>query len=417
MNLMKGIVARMANVVELLLRLKPEWEQAYREYAADSQDAMMLQISEVTRFIEVLLEDHLTGEQTTLQRLLDDMRASHLGGFEDQISFEKYQQSSLIKAIHTLRAIMINTLQRAYAGDDLLNVHATVELFFSRAVEYLAYSDAMEQLRRALQRQKEVQADLERLDESRSNFVSVAAHGLKTPLTLVEGYSQMLKEQVGENAEETLPLIAGIESGTLRMRELIDDLVDVALIDNKMLSLYYQPMELTEWIENVLRRFKDQIESKKLSVIVDEFTTDQQVLYADKARLDQALVEVIDNAIQYTPSEGEIHISNRRLPGFVELSIADTGVGIDPEDQQRIFERFGKLTTRLAGNEDGVESASSGLGLHLSKGILEAHGGAIWVDSPGFDEQQCPGSVFHLMIPARDEPPDDPSVRLLGRQR
>jgi signal transduction histidine kinase len=407
----------MANVVEQLLLLKPEWEQAYREYASDSHDQLLLQDSEVARILEALLEDHLTGEPTTFQRLLDELRDSHAVASGDQISFEKYQELSLIKALHTLRAIIINTLQRTYSGDDLLNLQATVELFFGRVVEYIAYSDAMEHLRQAQRKQKEVQADLERLDESRASFVSVAAHGLKTPLTLVEGYSQMLKEQVDKDARDALALITGIESGTQRMKELIDDLVDVALIDNKMLSLYYQPMQLNELVENVLDRFSDQIKTKNLNVVVDEFEMDNLTLYADKERLEQALVEVIDNAIQYTPRKGEIRISNRSLPGFLELSVADSGVGIAPEDQLRIFERFGKLPSRLSGNEETVESASSGLGLHLSKGILEAHGGAIWVDSPGYDESECPGSVFHLMIPARDEPPDDPSMRFLGRQR
>jgi signal transduction histidine kinase len=284
-------------------------------------------------------------------------------------------------------------------------------------VEYIAYTETTENLLRAQRRQKEVQEELERLDQSRANFVSIAAHGLKTPLTLVEGYSQMLTEQLSAEHEEAKPLLAGIESGTDRMRELIDDLVDVALIDNKMLSLYYQPTRLVDLIKNVVDSFSSQIESKQLNLELEEFSGFNEMVYVDAERLEQALVEVVDNAIKYTPPKGNISISGRALPGFIEISVSDTGVGIAAEDQASIFDQFGRGPDRVSNADDSYQSLGSGLGLHLCKGIVEAHGGAVWVDSPGYSKEDCPGSIFHIMLPARAEPPEDPTDRFLSQAR
>lgn len=407
----------MSTTVELLLRIKPEWERAYSEFLSEGQEPARISSKDVSRLLEVMLESHLTGESKRMRQLLEEWIESPKEDSLDPMSFDIYQKSSLIGSIHVLRAILLHTAQQGYAGEDLASIQSAIEQFFGAAVEYIAYTEATQNLLRAQRRQKEVQDALERLDESRANFVSIAAHGLKTPLTLVEGYSKMLGEQLEPDAEEAKPLLAGIESGTERMRELIDDLVDVALIDNKMLSLYYQPLRMPELIESVIDEFSDQLEAKGINLQKAWSEEFDQTVYADQERIAQALVEVIDNAIKFTPNDGLIHIQGRTLPGFIEVSITDNGVGIAPEDQTRIFEQFSAVSDQANPQSESYQSLSSGLGLHLCKGILEAHGGAVWVDSPGYDPERCPGSIFHLMIPARTEPPDDLSVRLLGKPR
>ncbi|MCK5319452.1 MAG: HAMP domain-containing histidine kinase, partial [Anaerolineales bacterium] len=113
---------------------------------------------------------------------------------------------------------------------------------------------------------------------------------------------------------------------------------------------------------------------------------------------------------------GSIVVEGRMLPGFIELTIADTGVGIDPSAQAMIFEKFGSGRRPAHVRNDGVVPGP-GLGLHLAKGIIEAHGGALWVESQGYDEELCPGSTFHLMFPFRESPPDDLTARLLGHRQ
>lgn len=407
----------MTNLVELLLRVKPEWERTYLEYISELEEAPRLTTRDVNRLLDIFLESNITGESKTLRHLLDEWMEKPEEEPIDHISFEEYQQASLIPTMQTLHRIMRKVAYQRFTDEELPLIQDAMEAFFSQTIEYVAYKEAMDSLYRANKRQKEVKEELERLDESRAAFVSVAAHQLKTPLTLVEGYSQMLKEQIGEESTEAKPLLTGIESGTERMRELIDDLVDVAMIDNKMLSLYYQPIRLIDLIRDVVQQLKVQIDEKKIKLTVEDFEGSDMSVYADRERLEQALVEVVDNAIKYTPEQGDIFVGGRGLPGFMEITVKDSGVGIAAEDQSRIFDQFSRMAENTGQPSESGPPVGAGLGLHLSKGILEAHGGAIWVDSPGYDPENCPGSIFHLMIPAREEPPDDLSSRLRVRSR
>jgi signal transduction histidine kinase len=136
--------------------------------------------------------------------------------------------------------------------------------------------------------------------------------------------------------------------------------------------------------------------------------------YGDGERLLQAFRNLITNAIKYTPDGGKIDIDGRMLPGFVEVIISDNGIGIDPDDHVRIFEKFGRLgnVATHSSSKTKFKGGGPGLGLPITKGIIEAHGGAIWVESEGYDEQNCPGSTFHILLPLRKEPPDDKAAKL-----
>jgi signal transduction histidine kinase len=117
---------------------------------------------------------------------------------------------------------------------------------------------------------------------------------------------------------------------------------------------------------------------------------------------------VICNAIKYTPDGGTITIDGRSLPGFVEVTVTDTGIGISAEDQATIFEKFGQLgrVDLHSSGKTKFKGGGPGLGLPIARGILEAHGGSIWVASPGYDEKNNPGSTFHILIPMRTQAPD-----------
>jgi signal transduction histidine kinase len=138
------------------------------------------------------------------------------------------------------------------------------------------------------------------------------------------------------------------------------------------------------------------------------------MLFADGERLYQALRNVILNAIKFTPDGGQIVVDGRRLPGFNEITVADTGIGIDPEYHTLIFEKFGRLgrASLHSSGKTKFKGGGPGLGLPITKGIIEAHGGAIWVESEGYDEQRHPGTTFHILLPVRREPPDEKFAQL-----
>jgi signal transduction histidine kinase len=157
-------------------------------------------------------------------------------------------------------------------------------------------------------------------------------------------------------------------------------------------------------------------------VTIRDFESSKQWIYLDAPRITQALRNVIHNAIKYTPDGGTISIDGRKLSGFIEVTVADTGIGISAEDQATIFEKFGQLgrVDLHSSGKTKFKGGGPGLGLPIARGILEAHGGSIWVESEGYDEVRNPGSIFHILIPARVESPDPKMSELfdtLGKNR
>ncbi|NJN80491.1 MAG: hypothetical protein HC797_08465, partial [Anaerolineales bacterium] len=140
------------------------------------------------------------------------------------------------------------------------------------------------------------------------------------------------------------------------------------------------------------------------------------MIYGDAERLQQALDNVLANAIKFTPDNGNITIDGRLLPGFVEITFTDTGIGISTENQGLIFDKFGQLgrTDLHSSGKTKFKGGGPGLGLSISKGIIEAHGGTIWVESEGYDEVKLPGSTFHILLPTRTEPTDPIMTKFFG---
>jgi signal transduction histidine kinase len=137
-------------------------------------------------------------------------------------------------------------------------------------------------------------------------------------------------------------------------------------------------------------------------------------IYADPERIYQALRNILSNAIKFTPDKGSITVDGRTLPGFIEITVADTGIGISSENQTLIFEKFGQLgrVDLHSSGKTKFKGGGPGLGLAIARGIVEAHGGTIWVESEGHDEKKLPGSTFHVLIPARTEATDPRIAKL-----
>jgi signal transduction histidine kinase len=266
---------------------------------------------------------------------------------------------------------------------------------------------------------QETQQKLERLDRSKSNFISVAAHELKTPLTLIEGYSSMLGDLLPKEAESSpRTLLGGIYTGIHRLREIVDDMIDVSLIDNSLLSLNLQPLWINRIVTLLLDELRPSINERKQNVEFRSFPGSEELIFADPERIYQAFKNVIINAIKFTPDEGQIIIDGRTLPGFIEVTVADTGIGVSLQDQATIFEKFeqvGEISLHSSGKTK-FKGGGPGLGLAITRGIIDAHGGAIWVESPGYDEEKCPGSTFHILLPQRSQASDPKLAKLFGTE-
>ena len=255
----------------------------------------------------------------------------------------------------------------------------------------------------------DVQKKMEQLDRSKSGFIAVAAHELKTPLTLIEGYASMIRDQVAALQQRSVDgLLEGMNGGINRLRQIVDDMIDVSLIDNHLLSLNFQPVQVGLLLDLLKNELEPIIQERQQTLNIEKFKGSDTWIFADPERLYQALRNILSNAIKFTPDTGSIQVDGRTLPGFIEITVADTGIGISPENQAQIFEKFGQLgrVDLHSSGKTKFKGGGPGLGLPIARGIVEAHGGTIWVESEGYDEKKMPGSTFHILIPARTDAVD-----------
>jgi signal transduction histidine kinase len=268
-----------------------------------------------------------------------------------------------------------------------------------------AYS-AMEQSNRQLQ---QVVNQLERIDRTKSDFISVASHELRTPLTLIRGYTEMLLEEQSIRGNDfQSKTVDGIYSGILRLQEILESMLDVASIDSRSFSLSKQPVSISQLIRSLHKKLKPVLEERNLRLTVENLSF-LPVIEADGTALNKVFSNLINNAIKYTPDGGSITISGvlvspgqMNFPnGGVEVIIADKGIGIDPENLTLIFNKFyqaGQVSLHSSGKTK-YRGSGPGLGLAIAKGIIEAHGGIIWAESKGFNDQTFPGSQFYVVLP------------------
>lgn len=255
----------------------------------------------------------------------------------------------------------------------------------------------------------QLQTDLIKLDESKSSFVAVAAHELKTPLTLIDGYTSMLIDVILKQDNNDLLLYAnGILNGSKRLRGIIEDMLDVSLVENNLLKLNYQPYWLNRILEFVMIEVSTDSRERNITINIQEFDGFTEMNYGDPERIIQIFRNLVSNAIKFTPDGGEINISGRKLSGFIEVLISDTGIGINPEDQLIIFDKFNRLgnVALHSSGKTKFKGGGPGLGLPIAKGFAEAHGGSIWVESDGYNEIEFPGSTFHILLPIVDKLPE-----------
>ncbi len=250
--------------------------------------------------------------------------------------------------------------------------------------------------------------DLENLDRAKSDFINVTAHELRTPLTILRGYSQMLlKDTVIQANAYHLELISTIHSGAVRLHEIVNSLLDITKIDNRALELYPEPLSIAALLELVYQRLAEALVERNLTLEVTNLN-ELPTIEADPDALDKVFYHLIINAIKYTPDGGAISVTGRPVtpeqgPPGVEIVVSDTGIGIDPDYHRLIFTKFyqtGELALHSSGKTK-FKGAGPGLGLAIVRGIVEAHQGRVWVESPGCDEEKCPGSRFTVFLPLR----------------
>ena len=226
---------------------------------------------------------------------------------------------------------------------------------------------------------------LARTEQLRRRMVSDVAHELRTPLTNIRGHLEAVRDGVLAPSPE---LVGSLYEEAVLLGRLVDDLQELALAEAGELRLARQPVGLGEIVEQALGAFQPQASAKR-QVMRADLPPDLPPVSADAQRVGQVLRNLLQNAVTYTPAEGEIIVSARAVGAEVEVSVRDTGIGIAPEHLDQIFERFYRPDPARARSTGGA-----GLGLSIVRQLVEAHGGRVWAQS-----QVGKGSAFTFTLP------------------
>jgi signal transduction histidine kinase len=198
----------------------------------------------------------------------------------------------------------------------------------------------------------------------------------------------------------------GVLQGTDRLHQIVNSMLDVARLENQVLSPHLETISIGPLLRLIQKDYLSDLAIRKINFELDPDINSMEPILADSELLQKALDNVIVNAIKYTPDGGSIHVSAQYADAngtgqFCEIRVRDTGIGIDPANHKIVFEKLyqlGKVELHSSGRTK-FKGGGPGLGLAIAAGIVKAHKGKIWVESPGYDEEKLPGSTFFIQIP------------------
>lgn len=248
---------------------------------------------------------------------------------------------------------------------------------------YVHYTETMDKLR-------ELNLKIEAASTAKSQFLANMSHEFRTPLNAIIGFTEVLQDQIpGPLNADQLEYLGDIHEGGQLLLRLINDVLDLSKVEAGRLELFYETFPIAQTVRESITALRGMAEKKKIN-LQWELPPDLGLITADQIRFKQVLFNLLSNAVKFT-DDGSVTVSAALEDGQLHLKVADTGIGIRAEDLDRIFVEFSQVDASHARRYEGT-----GLGLALSKRLVEAHRGRIWVESR-FGE----GSTFHAVLPLR----------------
>ncbi len=240
---------------------------------------------------------------------------------------------------------------------------------------------------------RDITRDME-LDRRKSEFIANVSHELRTPLTSIKGYTDLMAMGVGGSMNDQQGrFMSTIRENTERMTTLVNDLLQIAALDAGGEALETEAVNIGEIVQTVVETVRDAPEHVNKPIRIEaDIAPGLPMLQADRAKLTQALINVVDNAFNFTPAEGRIDIRAEQRADYLLLSIKDTGIGIPEEFHERVWNRF----ERVEQSALALAVSGTGLGLPIAKQVVEMHGGRIW-----FESKMNVGTTFYIELPLR----------------
>lgn len=319
----------------------------------------------------------------SMQRLVEVSRAEAMGRDVTEIlHLHDAAGAPLEDRNHPVRAVFTDGVPRSCAELKLVRadgshrwVSATISPIFDGEVPALVLIAL-----RDIAEQKEQQA-------MQRDFVSMAAHELRSPLTAIKGFTRTLMARFDElPAEKRARYLSLVNEQSDRLARLVDDLMQVSRIDSHRVSLDRAPLDLADTVRALIEQFRGKWAGRTIELHTDGTMRPANV---DAHKIEEVLINLIDNAVKYSPAGAPVGVSVRSAGDEVEVAVRDHGVGIPAHEVAALFKKFSRLA------QTSGEVSGTGLGLYIVRGLVEAHGGRVWVSStPG------EGSVFSFSVPA-----------------
>ena len=258
-------------------------------------------------------------------------------------------------------------------------------------VGYLLIRSVQDEIKRRVELQR-LYEEVEKLSKAKTEFLSIASHQLRTPLTAIKGYISMVMEgSYGKLSENQTRPLENVYQSNERLIRLVNDLLSVSRIESGKIKIESEETSIGDLVSSITEELKPTTGRKGINLIFERSEVTLPKISVDKLKLRQVIMNLIDNAIRYT-SKGEVRASVKKSDSRIVISVADTGEGMTKDEIGNLFESFSR---GKAGNRFWTEGA--GLGLYIAKKFTDMHNGKIWAESKGMDK----GSTFHIELPIK----------------
>lgn len=360
--------------------------------AGGNEDLLRAQADEKLSLWDISPE--LLGSEAELQKVINGTSPKH------QLDFVNRRDESGIESEHTIY-LTLHSLPYTDETGEITGLLHTIEdvtelgelrqRLMQQRNELLLLRDEMAAKNLELMA---VNTELKQMDEIKSRFVSVAAHEFRTPLAAILGYAEILLEPGYDPLTESqTQFLQVVQRNGRHLQTIVDDLLDVTRLETGNLALIMKPVNALELVEYVGSALHPLINEKSQQLILDIEPGITNIL-CDEMRATQVITNLLANASQYTQENGTITI--KIMPaedvGYIQFSVADSGIGIPEEEQAKLFDRFYRAT-----NANDARPSGTGLGLYIVHSLVELHGGKIWLES-----KLGEGTTFYVTFPVDD---------------
>ncbi len=365
------------------------------EFTNTAAQQVLLLIRDNTALLGVLKENHIVAYDETTREEDRVIRIPDITQFVIGPILTQDKMLGLILAAKNSRLGGITAADKEVVsiladqvGQAMRNARLFEEVYLSHQSLELKVEERTKQLSTALE-------EVQKISKMKSQFISAVSHELRTPLTSIKGYASILMAgKVGKIPQEVKDRLAKINKHSDNLVKMINDLLDISRIESGRVSMKYTRQALPSMIENIKDLLMPQIKEKDINFEVEMPETLPEVMI-DAAQIERVFINLVSNALKFTPQHGTISISAEHDEEEITLRVSDSGIGIKKDDLSQLFEEFYRADNLINQNVKGT-----GLGLSLVKRIVEAHRGRIWVTS-----RLNQGTTFYFTLPVKHERP------------